>query len=483
MKFLGRLEKSHGFWFLTVILLIFFLLRFPSLFEPYWYGDEGIYQVIGNSLNQNRLLYKDIWDNKPPLLYLLYAIFNSDQFFVRLASLIFGILSVGVFFYLSKKLFANLKIPIFLTFVFALLFSLPTLEGNIANAENFMLLPILLSAFLILKLSREAGSRFTEKLLLAGTLLGIAFLFKIVAVFDLAAFLVFMSLLNLSLNKKLHFITLLVLGFIAPTAVTSLFFFSKGAFSDYISAVFSSNIGYVGYGNTAVLPFSLLFVKLILLFIFISFLFVQRKKLPTSTLFILSWFAFSLFNTLFSQRPYPHYLLVLIPSFSLLLGFLFLGKSLRKKAIVILAVTLLIVFMSFSLNVFGKTIGYYKNFSLFITGLRAVSSYQSFFDRKTSRDYALAQYIKSKTDDNSMFLWGNNAQLYKMVGTLPPGKYIVTYHITYYKDGVSNTKKAIDRAKPKFIVVMPDQKPMPFTLTNYFQKASINNAVIYERLF
>ncbi|HXS15287.1 MAG TPA: hypothetical protein VN711_04105, partial [Candidatus Saccharimonadales bacterium] len=69
-----RLQKSSHFWFLLAASLVFFLLRFPSFFEPYWYGDEGIYEVIGYGLTHGRLLYQGIWDNKPPLLYLIYAI-------------------------------------------------------------------------------------------------------------------------------------------------------------------------------------------------------------------------------------------------------------------------------------------------------------------------------------------------------------------------------------------------------------------------
>ena len=46
MKILAKLEKGRtsGIYLLHLCL---FLLRLPSLFEPDWYGDEGIYQVLG----------------------------------------------------------------------------------------------------------------------------------------------------------------------------------------------------------------------------------------------------------------------------------------------------------------------------------------------------------------------------------------------------------------------------------------------------
>ena len=163
MKILRGLEVSREFWFVIFTSFLFFILRLPSLFEPLWYGDEGIYQVIGKSLNNGKLLYTEIFDNKPPLLYWLYAFFNSDQFTIRLVSLIFGVLSIGVFFLLSKKLFTNNKnkIHFVTTFIFAVLFGLPMLEGNIANAENFMLLLILASAFFIINQKKIFSCRLT----------------------------------------------------------------------------------------------------------------------------------------------------------------------------------------------------------------------------------------------------------------------------------------------------------------------------------
>src|SRR3989344_3644059 len=157
------------------ISLVFLLLRIPSLYEPYWYGDEGIYEVIGKAIRSGRILYTGIWDNKPPLLYIIYALFDSDQFFVRAASVILG------------------------TLFFAILFGLPLLEGNIANAENFMLFPILLSALLIYSVATKNDSNSiksysgTDKkmLFVAGLMLGVAFLFKIVAVFDFSALVLF----------------------------------------------------------------------------------------------------------------------------------------------------------------------------------------------------------------------------------------------------------------------------------------------------
>jgi len=478
MKLLRGLEKSRQFLFLIFTAFIFFILRLPSLFEPLWYGDEGIYQVLGTSLSHGKLLYKEVFDNKPPLLYWLYSFFHSDQFSVRLVSLIFGVLSVWFFFLLSKKLFNSARnsfLPYLTTIIFTLLFGLPTLEGNIANAENFMLLPIIVSAFLIIN---------QKKFFIAGLLLGIAFLFKIVAVFDLSAFLVFSIILNFNSFKKEVKLYPIIAGFSLPLFLVSIFFIFNNTFIDFVKATFVSNISYVGYGNNiGSLPI-LMIIKLITLGIFIFYIFKKRKNINQSSLFILIWFAFSLFNAFFSQRPYTHYLLVLIPSLSLLIGLIFFDKKNQKIITVIFLIALLVIAKGFGRTRFDKSINYYRNFVSYLTGQKTMASYQGFFDHNTPFDYEMARFIKpklSKTD--TVFVWGNNAQLYQIIGVVAPAKYVVAYHILNYKDGFTTTQAALETNKPKFIVILQGERQIPFNMMHYSVKINIYNASIYERIF
>ena len=494
MRLLQKLEKSREFWFLLLTSFFFFLLRLPSLFEPYWYGDEGIYQVLGVAMRSGRLLYRDIWDNKPPLLYYFYSLFNSDQFYVRLFSLIVGLISVFAFFYLSKKLFKKEKIIFLTTAVYAVLFGLPLLEGNIANAENFMLLPTILAAILIFKFAESKIQNTKYKIqFIAGFLLSIAFLFKIVAVFDFAAFFVFIVLsdenfyLKNLLKIKSIFLEIkkvfpFLISFFLPIVIIALFFFLNNSLSYFLKATFFANVGYVGYGNKLIIPQGFLILKLGLLALFCLFLYFKRKSTDLTTLFVFVWFAFSLFNAFFSQRPYTHYLLNLLPAFVLLLGFISYNKRLQNFSFLIALITFVLVIKNFW--IYAKFPFYYSNFISFVAGKETVSSYQSFFDKGTPVTYEIATYINTNTNnEDSIFLWGNNAMLYKLTNKLPPGKYAVAYHITSYTDGIQNTKDALLLKKPKFIVIMPNVGPIPFSLVNYKEKISIENVLIYERVF
>lgn len=483
-------RRQHDVHFLLIVSFLFFLLRLPSLIEPYWYGDEGIYQTIGFALRNGRVLYDGIWDNKPPLLYLLYAFFNGDQGTIRLASLLSGIASVIVFYFLAKKIFQGSRATSIATVAFALLFSLPLVEGNIANAENFMLLPILFAAYLVYQ---HRGTKY-KALFAAGLLLGLAFLFKIVAIFDLAAFSLFLLFLPFlhddNKQKRFSFSLLpvkslrsILLGFLSPVLLTVLYFFIQGSMTSFLQASLLQNIGYVGYKNEFFIPHGLLLFKVLLLLVFVGALFLKRNTLPKSALFLLLWLAFSVFNAYFSHRPYTHYLLVALPSVCLCLG---LVVSYRKTLIIpvgfLLALFLLSrQFVITDINKYKKTVAYYQNFATFLLGQKSVYDFQSFFDTDVPRDYEVARYIKNLPGiDEGVFIWGNSAQLYVLSGTLPPGRYTVAYHIAG-RDAISETERVLRKVKPKYIVLMHDASNYPFSLLGYQPKMLIRDTAIYER--
>jgi hypothetical protein len=485
MKLLSKLEKSFSFWFLIFSSIIFFLLRLPSLFEPYWYGDEGVYQAVGMLVRNGAPLYSGAWDNKPPLLYVLYAIFNSDQFVLRSVSLIFGLMSVWLFYFIARRLFDDNKYAVISsTLIYIFAFSTRLIEGNIANAENFMLLPILAAAYIIISEKVIKKSRHFISHFLAGLILSLAFLTKIVAVFDFAAFTFFIlikpekDLREKVVNQAVPF----VLGFSIPVLATMAYFFLTHNFKDFMDAFLFSNVGYVGYGNKLIIPQGLLYFKSALLLSLLGFLFWKKEKINLGVIFVAIWFAFSLFDSFFSQRPYTHYLIMLLPSFCLMVGSVIANKKERFYLLALLIAGIILINHSFNLN--GKLVPYYKNFISFWAGKKDVNSYQSFFDGNTPRDYEIANYIKtvSKPEDK-IFVWGNNAQIYKLADKTPIVRYTVAYHITGFPKGLSDMTYAISAKKPKYIVIMPNVPNFPLPLSNYNEKIDIHGTRIYEKEF
>lgn len=125
-------------WLLGIICLVL-VLRIPTFFEPYYYGDEMVYLTLGQGVRQGLTLYKDIHDNKPPLLYLTAAIAGS-LFWFKVILAAWCIFTVVLFYKLAKMLFEkNLAAQKLSTLIFALLTTLPLLEGPTVNSELFMI--------------------------------------------------------------------------------------------------------------------------------------------------------------------------------------------------------------------------------------------------------------------------------------------------------------------------------------------------------
>lgn len=473
-------------WFLIITAFLFVLLRIPSLIEPHWYGDEGIYQVVGREIASGKILYKDIWDNKPPLLYIIYAVFDGNLFSVKLASLLAGLLSLFAFYALTGKIFVRNFSRYIATLLYGFLFATPLLEGNIANAENFMLLPIILAGYFVLNFSESKKNKY---LIFAGVLLSIAFITKVVAVFDFAAFVVFLNFVfwdKFTEEKKearVNFIfskLLFLISFLSLFLVVCLYFFFNGAFSDFLSAVLSQNLSYVNSQNMFIFPMGILLLKSILLLFVLLFLIVKRKKISKNDLFIYLWIAFSVYSAFFSQRPYIHYLLVMLPAFCLLGGRII---EINKRRIFHMCLFIILILVSyFYFKVYKKPFSYYANYIEFITNHKSIISYERFFDELTPRDYEIASFINTNVNKNeSVFLWSNSASIYALSHKTPLGKYIVAYHITFYKNAVLETKIAIEKNKPRYIIQTTNAPFLKDILSSYQLRYEMIGTKIYER--
>ena len=134
--------KKH-YIILTLILFATFIFRFPSLFEPFWYGDEGIFAAVARNLNFGGTLYATAWDNKPPMIYLTYAlifnVFGVSMFWLRLITAIVVLSTAAALYEISLKILGT-KRALLATFIFGAVTSLRIIEGNLALTEIFMIL-------------------------------------------------------------------------------------------------------------------------------------------------------------------------------------------------------------------------------------------------------------------------------------------------------------------------------------------------------
>lgn len=457
---------------ILILLLVTLVLRLPSIFEPFWYGDENIYLAIGNAMNKGALLYRDVTDypNKPPAIYLLAALVQN-VFRFRLL-LIFWTLASVFFFYQISYRFLSKKITTISTLIFIFFSSTPIIEGNISNAEIFFILPTMIGFWFLTKkphLKKFPKSQKTQNHFFAGLFLGLSFLFKIHVLFDIAALFFIFYLLDKSLNLKLPrsvlqdklmwafsfgtslppLITLTVWTFLG---VSPLDLVSNATGSTKYVSVWSQKeliVQTIGMGS--------LQARLALLLILTLLITRIKKHLLPKTIIFTIWGLFALFAVLLSARPYPHYLIQLLPP--LILGIPIVLNSQKASQIIVYSTVPLLVFLAYFRFEFShwQILPYYKNFANYISGKISRTDYYRNFDSRMPRNYAVAKYLRTITSPNDqIYIWGTDPGIYVLADRLQAGTLVTSFHV----EDLNYDQALIDLLEtnsPKAIVIMENE--------------------------
>jgi hypothetical protein len=356
--------------------------------------------------------------------------------------------------------------------------TLPFFEGNIVNAENFMLIPTIAAFYIILF---KDG---TKNILIAGILFSISSLYKIPALFDFPAIIIFW-LISGKLTKKgiyriLRKTAILLLGVGTPIAVTFIYYLLKGAFSDYLIAAYLQNFGYLSSWRPGVNrdPFLIKNAPLIIrsgVVVAINIaLYLFRKKVDKKFLFLISWLTFSIFAITLSERPYPHYLLQSAAAVSAFFGLIFTSTSMLQVYSVFPIAFFFLIPLGYKFWHY-RSADYYLKFIKFSSGKLSKAQYLESFGGRTVINYDIAGIIKHLTNkDDRVFVWEDSAQIYAISKRLPPIKYTSGYHINDFSS-IEDTVSKLQKNTPKAIVIFFSSKPPPALLT--FIR---NNYILYK---
>lgn len=481
------IHKIHLPAWVVGILALVLILRIPSFFEPYFYGDEMIYLALGQGVRQGLTLFKDIHDNKPPLLYLTAAI-AGNLFWFKAILAFWNLLTVAFFYKLAAKLFENNeKVQKISTLIFAVLTTIPVFEGNIVNAELFMIGFTLIALYTLL-----SGTLNAKKIFFAGFLFGIGALFKIPAAFDLPIIIVYWFITTDFKNwgSVIKNSIMLVLGFISPILLTFGWYYLAGALPEYIKAAFMQNVGYLSSFRPGDVqkPFYVrnapLLTRAAVVFVGTVVLYLSRKKLSKNFLLFCIWILFGLFAVALSERPYPHYFIQVLAPISFLFGMFFAERSFEQALVVIpLAVSFFVpVYYKFY---YYQTASYYTRFVNFAVGKMNKAEYFQSFASTVNRNYQIADFLAtSSSPTDRVFMWDpDSAIVYSLARRLPPIKYVADYHVYDYSS-LREVTKQLSTNPPKFIILTsghPYPNLNPLLENEYLLVSQIENANIYSR--
>ncbi|MCX7928474.1 MAG: hypothetical protein N2558_02205 [Patescibacteria group bacterium] len=476
---------------LFLLLIAVLLIRIPTFFEPYSYGDEMIYLTIGEGIRQGLTLYKDLHDNKPPLIYFTAAIAQSLFWFKAILAL-WNLVTIFLFWKLTEKFFNETKkARLVATSIFAILTNIPLLEGNIANAEIFMIGFTIISLLFLFKKNASFNDFF-----ISGIFLSIAGLYKIPALLDSLAILMLFAyksktdqikLINLIKNLT-HFVA----GLSVPIIFTLVWYSSKGVLNEYVSATIIQNFDYLSSWRPDDVQKSFfirnypLFVRFLILAVVFAIIFVKRREIDKNFAFATAWLLTSTFAVTLSERPYPHYLIQSVPGISIMLSYFLTNKS--KFQVYALFPLFIVIAVPFYYKFwYYEPISYYKSFISFALGNYTKEEYFQTFGENINRNYKIAKYINNNSHRyNNIFVWDDSPSLYALTRRLPTIKYVAGYHINEF----ANKKDIIDQMQkkpPEYVVVIPNSEQFNeleiFLQERYAFALQIDEAKIWKRLY
>jgi hypothetical protein len=232
-------DKS-GVWCwiaIVVVLIAAGAIRGRLLAIPFE-RDEGEYAYIAQQMLQGVPPYESAYSMKLPGIYAVYAVimsvFGQTQSAVHLGLLIVNAATILVIFLLAKNLFGPLA-AVASGCAYAITSLATQVTGLMANAEHFVVLPVLLGILLVYK--AENKQRYIRTLA-AGLLLGLAFIIKQHGVF-FAVFAALYVLYNGLRHRPIQWVSVIITevvfaaGAIAPFALVCFFFRFRGTFDKF----------------------------------------------------------------------------------------------------------------------------------------------------------------------------------------------------------------------------------------------------------
>jgi 4-amino-4-deoxy-L-arabinose transferase-like glycosyltransferase len=444
---------------LIAICLLPVLLYLPSMGSPFE-RDEGVYATIAQGLLKGQMPYRDLFDNKPPLVYAWYALsfllFGEHVVAPRiLAAVLLSLTTLSLF---SQ---ARMVFPRGVAYVAAGLFGLSTglpFVALHANTEAYMLLPLMTALVAFTVGVRRGGMRW---FVLSGALCGAAMMTKQVAFWNLAALIVVAAVLRWKTDgfswRTFRPSACLFAGAAAAVGLVAVPFALTGSLDELVYANLSYNWLYVG-----VLSYSERLVDFASGMAYVAAVaaplvggavwglltVIRRRRQPLDYL-IMAWALASVAGVATGGRFFPHYFLQLMPAAAVLTALVMYEVVTKRRIQPIggpaLAVAALMVVVS------GGTIGVMYLAPRAAEERVAVSVAEQKEWESNSRQ--LGEYIAARTaPDDEIFNFGREAQIYFYADRRPAVRYFSDWPFWWDESTLYGTIKALRTTKPVYII-------------------------------
>lgn len=430
--------------------------------------DSTAYAIIGHELLNGKTLYTDIWDHKPPVIYIVYAaaeiLLGYSPQTIVLLNVFIGILFMLGLFYAGKAGRGGTISGLWAAGLWVIVSGYTfEIEARDPNTEVFINACVIW-AFALLAKNRERDLA-AKHLIFVGLLFTLGSFFKPVfiayAVFLMAAHIAFPR--GGKTNRKKALIDTLLIGAIGAIGWILMFtyFAATGRFEIFYKTIVSYNSYYSGNilaniiaplqgRSEVVLDFMNPLAAFAVAGLILTFFYNRRKAALLGAFLASTWIAIAL-----PGRFYAHY-------FQLWLPVLIVGSSWAIGHYVVSEKTHLRL-ASYAAGIF------LAGFLIF----NQISSYQSamakdwtpFINPPLVAGEDTARQINSLLkEDETFLLWGNTPNLYFLSNRRPPAAFLFQQHLNespVSETLVNRVKSDLERVRPELLIAESGKPPAP----------------------
>ncbi len=395
--------------------------------------DTNAFFTVGKSIFNKVVLYKDIYEQKGLILYIIYGVgyLISSKSFIGVY--ILEILSCSFLLFLVHKiilLYVDYDKSIYALVVFLLILTSTSFFSGGGSAEEFCL-PCIVYCFYLL-LIKEVS---IKQLFISGIMMSIVLFIK----FNLVVFWIIPVLIVLKDNPKkiLYFI----LGVIIPISLCLLYFIITDSFIDFIKVYFIDNIFTYGVSSKPSLidGFFRLFIDSILAnYIFIIplfyslFYYLNRRYYSVLFVFFISFFVICCQGSFHVYYPLP-FIVFVFPALRFV-------NIIKNKWYINILFSIIIVSLTIIICPNVKMIKYSKN---------------------DFASYNLCQIINRYEDKTILHYGMIDSGCYFFTDTIPNVRFFITQNMNY--DLMNREQKRyIDEGIVNFIVMISSNKDNKF---------------------
>ncbi len=496
--------------------------------------DESLYLLIAESWLNGNPPYTEIWDNKPPGIFLLLAIafqiLGEPIFAMRFLAII-TVTCTCYFLYLIGKNIDDHQGK-YIGLLAGILYSIYSLNnGGTATNGEIIFAPFVTAAMVIFwQISQELNrqNQFAQdqsvklpllKIFTMGLLFGLAMQIKYVVVTEIAVGFIFLTIYVIFTEKKSHnpqFLTgnfwrklIKVLlcftsGLILPLLAIALYYLIIGDFAEYIYATITANTKYVAGTSFNINLFTKVINKQIsrnfllwssLLYLPIYYCFIRLKQkyqfsclTEINIIYLLIWLIFTFISVSISKKFFPHYFLQILPPLCLITSFLII-KTIYiqpilniKKRHLILLIIFIYPFTQKIYNQMSKNIEfvYYRWLKKDITW--------------DDREAMIASYLKPRLNKNDyIYIVNHQPIIYYLTQAKIPTKYPFPSHLTSLSQMLPvhsiQELHSIMSKNPQYIIMAKKDNIDPnylqvlnsYLYHEYFLENTIENVELYRR--